>query len=373
MNDVYIYKIIRVPSGKKGGAYKFIPPEELGSFLLNELNDSVNLRVNLNGELILANSIGTMGNMARNCHLRSKLSTEIVSTTLDLQCGGAYKAIEIAVAQIVSGQRDWVIAGGIESNSLQAERNYHINDLRRKDDKSKGTADFAPYPTKSLKKSAEDLATKYKISKEKLLDWTLLSHKKALKSYKKGLFQSYVLPFNESLKEDESIKRKLSKLLLQKAQTNNFIDRTNTADFHDGAGVVLLANKKFGIDNDIKPNALIRQIEFIGVHPDQSPEGALLAGKRMFENVNQSKFDLFEICESYGVKPLAFAKEFDVSLDKINVFGSNLAMGHPFAASGVINILNLLLALKERKLDLGFVSAGIAGGLGVSMAIERIK
>lgn len=367
MNEVFIYEILRTPTGKRGGAYKYVPPEMLGAFLIDKLIESNKYKLGTNGEVILAHSIGLMGNPARNCLLRSKLDSAILATSIDFQCGGAYKAIQLGMAQIASGYSDWIIAGGIESNSLQAERNYHINDPRRKSSQLLKNAEFSPYPTSSLAESAEMLAEEYNLTKEELLDWTISSHNRAANNFRKGLFESHVIPYNEKVWQDESIRTNITKELLQKAQQNTLIDRTNTADFHDGAGISLLGNKVFGEKNNLKPLARINKMSFVGIDPNHSPAGALTAAKALLENTN---VDLFEICESYAAKPLAFAKKYEIAEDRINILGSNLAMGHPFAASGIINMLNLYLALKSKSCKSGIIAAGIAGGLGASMVLE---
>lgn len=370
MKEVFIYHISRIPSGKKGGVYKNVPPEVLGAFLIDKLLSRHNFDLKSHGELILANSIGTMGNMARNCQLRSSLPKEIGATSIDFQCGGSYKAIQLASAQVMSGQCDWVLAGGIESNSLQAERNYHLNDPRRISNEPIQTADFSPNGSVSLAQAAEELALKYRISKDQMMDWMLRSHQKASESFNEGLFNNNVFPFSSDQLQDESIHTNLSKKLLERAQSDSLIDRTNTADFHDGAGIILMGTKEFGERSGFKSLGKITETTFVGLDPNYSPEGALVASRAMFRQIDKELIDIFEICESYAVKPLAFAQEFQIPLEKINVLGSNLAMGHPFAASGIINILNLYVGLQTKGLKRGLVSAGIAGGLGVSMVLE---
>jgi acetyl-CoA C-acetyltransferase len=174
------------------------------------------------------------------------------------------------------------------------------------------------------------------------------------------------------MNKDESIRSNISKELLLKAQTVKLIDRTNTADFHDGAGIILLGNKEFGKSNSLKPIAKISQVSFVGLDPNCSPAGAILASKPVMD-MEDFPIELFEICESYAAKPIAFAKEYAIPESRLNILGSNLAMGHPFAASGIINVLNLYLALKGGGYKRGLVSAGIAGGLGASIVLEIEK
>lgn len=371
MNEVYIYDILRVPSAKMGGSYKSTLPEELSTFLLNEILNRNQLKGE--GEVILANAIGTMGNMARNAVLGSKLPLETSGHTIDSQCGGAYKAIEMATALIGAGMKDWVIAGGMESNSLQPARFYAQNDPRKINDKNVKTANFAPFPSLSLAEAAEKMAVEYSISSEEMLTWTIESHQKTADTFLKGYLSKNVLSFDKRLTKDQMIRPNLSFQKLELLAGKSLINRANTADFHDGAGLVLLGNKGLGIRLSIKPLAIIKAINFTGIHPDLSPQGIIYATKKLNHTYPIRGIDLFEICESYAVKPLAFAKEFGIESKKMNVLGGNLAMGHPFAASGVINVLNLLLALQLNKKKVGLVTAGIAGGLGVSMLIENLK
>lgn len=363
MSEVYIYTIFRVPSGKKGGMYKKLPPERLVSFLLNKL--ALRGLEFFSGEVILANSVGTQGNPTRNAVLGSSLSPKINAATMDAQCGGSYKSIEVGHAYISSGMKEWVICGGFESTSLQPTRIYHKKDPRYTH-QNFVKAEFAPFPTLDMHEAAGQMILDHGIGVKEMLQFTFSSHQKAKAFYRKGIFNTHVLPYWEAYEWDEPLQKELTMRALERTSTRGLINASNTAGYHDGAGIVLLGSKKFGMVNGLQPLAKINGNYCVGGDPNYSPQMVLT----VCELVNLNRMDLIEICESFAVKPLAVQKVFGLKPEKLNFLGGNLAMGHPYAASGVLNLLNLYLGLKEIKGKRGFVAAGAAGGLGLGLEIE---
>lgn len=370
MNKVFIYQLLRVPTGKKGGRYKHIPQEDLVTKLLNNLKGDL---IKENGEVQLAHSIGMMGNPVRCAVLNSNLSQNTVASTIDSQCGGTYKTLQSAFSCIKSKEKSWFVAGGMESSSLQSQRNYAESDPRFNPKvKQIETAPFAPFETLSLNDSAAQLAIDFDITKSEMIKWTVISHQRAVKSNENSVFKDFVLPINDLFK-DEGIKENITYERLSKASSVNLIDRTTACSTSDGAGFILLGDAEFGIKNSIQPLAVIEAIVFVAFDPNESPKGCIYATEKLLKKykVSTGEIDIFEVCESYAVKPLAFAKQFNVSLEKINVLGSNLAQGHPFAASGVINLTNLVCAMQIKKARKGLLSVGIAGGMGAAILISR--
>lgn len=369
-NEVFIYDCLRVPSGKKGGIYKEVLPETLSGFLIDILLKRNPYAEKSIDELLMANSIGTMGNMARYAALSSSLDVSVVSSTIDLQCAGSYQAIKQGEALVSSQRCKAVIAGGMESNSLMPTRIYNKNDPRFKDETPVKVANFSPQNNIDLKTAAENLALKYNLSKETMSEWTLRSHEKAKQFVENDLYLKYVV--SDKHFAEQLLRKDLTIEKLMKLQTSQLIDRTNTADYHDGAGVVLLGSK--GSFNS-KPLAKIMDVQIIGIEPNLAPEGCVFATEEILNRnkLNISDVDLFEVNESFACKPLAFIKQFNVSAEQVNILGGNLAFGHPFAASGVLNLINLLCALKLSEKKYGLVSAGAAGGFGCAILIENIN
>jgi acetyl-CoA C-acetyltransferase len=370
--EVFIYDAIRVPTGKKGGYYKNVLPENLSSFLIDKLllrNPEIGNKLS---EILLGNAIGGMGNMSRFASLKSSLPNNVLASTLDIQCGGTYQAMRLARALILSEESSAILAGGLESNSLMPTRIYNSKDPRYKGKSHVGQAEFSPYAQLTLIKSAEKLARKYRISKTDMINWVLASHAKSDLFSQSELYARHIAGFGSFPCIDQTIRTNLTFDKLNALAESSLIDRTNTADFHDGAGIILLGSENA---SGTKPLAKIVDINITGIDPDNSPDGCIVAAEDILlkNGIDSSEIDLFEINESFACKPLAFSKHFEVEEGNINILGGNLSMGHPYAASGVINMINLISGLKLKNKKYGLVSAGVAGGFGAAVLIENIK
>ena len=366
----FIYDAIRVPTGKKGGLYKNILPEELCAFLIDKLIERNDLEDH-NIELIVGNAIGTMGNMARNSALRSNLKRETPANTVDLQCGGAYQALKYGLSLSALEPGKLFITGGMESNSLMPQRSYHKNDPRSTGEVHLPKAQFSPYSSLPLELAAEKLALDYKITKKEMMAWTVKSHQNSSTFQKTDFYKERVIPFGLNNNRDEVTKTDLSLEKLVRLGTDELIDRTTSADFHDGAGLLLLASREI---HGCSPLAKVLDVEIAGLDPDESPRGCIVATEKLLQNNDLvlSDIDAFEVNESFSCKPIAFARHFGLNEDLVNPLGGNLSMGHPYAASGVLNMINLIAALKLKKKRFGLVSAGIAGGYGAAVLIENL-
>jgi acetyl-CoA C-acetyltransferase len=371
---VYIIDALRLPIGKANGIYKNILPEKLVAFLLKALVLRNNLVPQQISEIVLANAFGTGGNMARYASLLAGLPDFVSSFTLDAQCSGGLKAVEIGAAIVNYQNNSLVISGGLESKSLEPKKFYHKND-ERSDTTSLQfqVAKFSPNQ-KSLSPlldAASLTADFFDISKMEMMDWTVKSHKKAILAKENGALNSYMLSMDQS-HFDQSIKQDLTLEKLYELGSLNKIDFTNSAHYNDGAALVLLANQKYMEAHSCPFLAKIIATSSVGFKPEMAPSAINEAIKAVLNQTNLSceNIDLFEINESFAVTPVAFAKEFDVEHNKINALGGNLAYGHPFGASGTINLIHLIASLHFYKKKRGLVAIPAAGGLATAMLIE---
>lgn len=376
MQKSYIIEGFRIPTGKKGGYYKKIIPEVFTAHIINHFLEKYPFLRSKVDEVILGVSVGTGGNMARYTVLESDLDIKTSATTIDFQCGSSLKAISIANNQIKTNQSDCILVGGMESNSLAPKRQYHKHDHRFINEETYyQQAAFAPLKLgeSSLLNAASNVANEYSLNKEEMLEWTFGSHKKAQETLQKNLLIPVILPFQNHI-IDQSIKFDLDKELLKKSQSDDLIDHTNTAHLHDGATVLMMVSEKFCLENHIQPKFEIVDSQSCGGEPTLAPKGVIWATQKLLQknNLNISDIDLFEINESFAFKPIVFCKHFAVDAQKVNIFGGNLAYGHPFGASGAMNLLHLMRALEVQNKETGLVSMGVAGGLGISMLIKRL-
>lgn len=375
-NYTNIIEAARIPIGKKNGIYKNIIPEVFTGFLLKSLIQKYPFLQSETDEIILGCALGTGGNMARYTTLEAGFSEKTSAYTVDAQCASGLKAIILADNQIKSGA-NCIIAGGMESNSLAPKRQYQPHDQRFVNVNTFFTeASFAPikFGENSLLKAAENVAHKFNISKDSMIHWAVSSNIKANEAFENQYFNEIVLPY-QNITADQTVKQNLTFERLNNTETNNLIDHTNTAHLHDGAAAHLLASDDFCDKYGLKPSFKIVASATAAGSPNLAPMGVIWATEKLLQKTGLKidEIDLFEVNESFAVNALAFSQYFQVKPSKINIFGGNLAFGHPFGASGAINLLHLVQAMKVQNAKNGLVSIAAAGGLGMSVLIEKIN
>lgn len=367
---MYIHQALRLPTGKANGIYKDSIPEALMVAVLKEMQARSGV---LPDELILANAFGTGGNMGRYASLLAGFPEEIPVTTIDSQCSGGLRAIELSCAVISSGNAERVIAGGMESHSMAPLKSYREGDPRKKGPYYT-TAAFAPGEPAvdesaaggqdTLLKAAENTALKHRIPKAEMLRWTQDSHRKAADPEVQNLLSRFIHRLAPQHR-DQSIRSGTNFSTLSTAE---LIDRTVSAHYNDGAAAVMLENRP--------ENALAKIVATYttGWDPRFAPEAVLPAAAGVLKKagLTADDIDIFEVNESFSLIPAIFAKEFNVRPDRINVLGGNLAYGHPFGASGTINLIHLVAALKWKNAKCGLVVLPAAGGLATAMIIENV-
>ncbi|AGB40252.1 acetyl-CoA acetyltransferase [Halobacteroides halobius DSM 5150] len=382
MKDVFIIGGLRSPIGKTNGQLKDFLPEKLAANILNQTINKYNLTANKIDEVILGNAVG-LGGLARLSLLEAGWPVRIPGTTIDFQCGSGLSAINLGANLIRSGQAELIVAGGVESTSLEPRRQLNPNDPRftREDN----YLDRAIFSSSSLGdpdmgQAAEKVAQLKDISRQAMDQWALRSHQKATKTKQKGLLDEIIAPIkkdNQKIDSDESIRPNISLKLLERMPpafvTEGRVTAGNACLTHDGAAVIILASKEAVKEYNLTPEAKFIQGATVGVNPNLSPLGPIPAIKKLLQekNISITKIDALEINEAFAVKILACLQELNITKNKVNILGGALAYGHPYGASGAIILLHLLQALKEVQGELGITSLGVAGGQGIATLIRR--
>ncbi len=371
--SVYIVEGLRLPTGKANGYYKSEIPELMMAEILRKFLEKYPKLPESLDELIVGNALGTGGNMARYALLAAGFPSTIPATTVDMQCGGGLRSILMAEAQLKAGLSTCILSGGMESNSLAPQRQYHSRDFRYTDENTYYTqATFAPesWGESRLTEAARQVAEAYGITKEAMTHWTVRSHQRASES--ENVLADIRLAYR-NFSNDQPIRKNLSEAHLISTQSSALIDHTNTAHLHDGAAAILLVDESK--KSDYQPKFRVVASALAGGLPSMAPAGVIWATEKVLTQTGRSiqDIDLFEINESFAVKPLAFMRHWNVSQEKVNIFGGNLAYGHPFGASGTINFIHLMRALEHTRKRFGLVTAGVAGGLGVAIMIENLN
>ncbi len=374
MKKVFVLDARRTAIVTANGKFKSIAPEVLGAQILRRL------RAERIDEIILGNAVGTGGNIARLTSLLADLDPAIPAATVDMQCASGAASIAIAFAKIRAGLADCIIAGGIESASLQPLRIYHRNDPRRAQSTANGidgayyTAQFSPdslSPTVMLE-GAERVARAENISKFELDEWAIESHRRAAQA--RPLLVDSIIPI-DGWAVDNGIRDRLDRRLLDRAPLplgeGTLTSAGNACRINDGAALAVLASEEFVERHGLNPIAEILSAATLGGDPQQSPRGAMSTADFLLQKNNLRWEDLnaIELNEAFAVIDVMFERAHPTLVERYNRLGGALAYGHPYGASGAILLLHLIKALGAKG-GLGLMSIAGAGGVGQALLIK---
>lgn len=382
MNKVYIVDGCRTPIGKKKGKLSRYLPEKLGAAVLNRLIEKNGLKSEVIDEVLLGNAVGPGGNIARLTLLEAGWEQSIPATTIDFQCGSGMKSILMAYYMVKASEANLVIAGGLESTSLEPMRRYNNKDPRFEgEDVFYSKAQFSPFDIgdPDMLTGAEITGELFGLRREDMDRWALISHKRAIEAKHGNKLKDVIISLDENNSiPDESIREKMSMRLLAKAtpvvKPGGNITSGNSCLMHDGACALLLASQEAVEKYNLKPIAIIEAVGSIGVNPNYPPVGAINVVKKLLEErkITSDQIDVYEVNEAFAVKILAFIKELGISEESINPWGGALAYGHPYGASGAIITLHLAEILKQENKERGIAAIGVAGGQGAAIMIRNI-
>lgn len=369
MKEVYIQGGLRTPIGQVGGQYKAIQPEILGSRILNQLRHTYHL--DCVDSIMCGNAVGTGGNIGRLMTLESKFPNTVPAVSIDMQCASAAMAIEMAYSHIASQMSHTIIAGGIESSSLQPKRTYADLDKRQGD---YYVAQFSPNENdpQAMLWGAERTIQKYGIQKEDLDPHVLRSHALASQAAKAFALDFIILPtiVDGNYCNDECIRSSMSQRLLNRMPLllgpGTLTTAANACLTHDGAAFLVLT--------DQESEFRIHDIQAWSGDPLYSPEGAWKSSEAILKKTGMTMDDMdaIEWNEAFAVIDVLFERNYEKLLDRYNLLGGALAYGHPYGASGAIILLHLMTALRRRQGQFGLAAIAGAGGSGVAMIIERL-
>lgn len=391
-HTAYIVDAVRTPGGKRGGLLSKWHPADLGAVVVNALIDRNNVRPELVEDVIFGcvSQIGAQaGNVARNVVLSSKLPESVPGTTVDRQCGSSQQALHFAAQAVMSGTQDIVIAGGVEVMSLVPIGSNIMDGVAAGRGMPSGDNIANRYPGVifSQFEGAEIVAHKYDINRAEMEELAFQSHKRAFEATESGRFKDEIIPIKTKdpktgqevlLDRDEGIrwpadKAKYAKLPLLK-QEGGRITAATASQITDGASAVLIVNenglKKLGV----QPRAKIVSLALAGDDPVMMLGGPIPATRNVLARAGLSiqDIDLYEVNEAFASVPLAWAKALGADLNKLNVNGGAMALGHPLGATGTKLITTLLNELEKRNLRYGLQAICEGGGTANATIIERI-
>jgi acetyl-CoA C-acetyltransferase len=392
MKNVYILSAVRTPLGSFGGMFAGISATQLGSSAIKGAIEKAGITADQVEEVFMGNVCSAnLGQApARQAALGAGIPQKVPCTTVNKVCSSGAKAIMFAAQSIMLGHADIIVAGGMENMSRvpfyvpNARFGYKYGDGQFIDGLAKdGLMDA--YQNTAMGISADNTATKYKISRETQDEYAINSYKRATAATESGQMRDEIVGVSVPQRkgdpivvtEDEEYKRvKFDKIPnLRPAFTKDgTVTAANASTINDGASALVLISEEKMKELGLKPTAKLRAFADAAQEPEWFTTAPTLAAPKALKRagLSLSDIDYFEVNEAFAVVPLAFNQILGVDNDKVNVFGGAVSLGHPLGASGarIVTTLNNVLQHKEATIGLAAICNG--GGGASSIILERV-
>lgn len=395
--EAFIIDAVRTPVGKYGGVLRDVRPDDLSALVIKALLERTKIEpVRIQDVLWgCANQAGEDNrNVGRMALLLAGLPYSIPGTTINRLCGSSLDAINHSARAIWSDDLDIVIAGGVESMS-RAPYSFPKNLSGSYGnitayDTALGWRYPNPkmekmFPLESMGETAENVAEKYKISREEQDKFAFESHMKAVKSQQDGKFQNELIPVEIPQKKGEPIVVKqdegpradttLEKLaqLSPVFRKNGTVTAGNSSSLNDGAAAVLIVSERKMKELKLTPMARIVSTGVAGVDPRYMGIGPVPAVGIALQKatLTMNHVDLIELNEAFAAQSLAVICDLHIDTAKLNVNGGAIALGHPLGCSGAKVMTTLLHEMKRRKSRYGLATMCIGVGQGIATMVER--
>jgi len=391
MTDIVITAAKRTAIGKFMGSLSDYSAPELGKLVIEAVLNENNLDKNLVDELIMGQVLtgGSGQNPARQSSMLAGLPIEKSALTINQVCGSGLRAVTLGAQSIMTNQSDIVIAGGQESMT-NAHHTINVrNGLKMGDGKLKDSMIidglWCAMNDYHMGTTAENISEKYNISKQDQDEFATLSQNKAEEAQKKNKFESEILSVavkqkketvefnNDEFPRHGSTLEKISSLkpVFKKDGT---VTAGNASGLNDGAAAVTLMNEETSKKLNITPIARIISWATTGVDPAIMGIGPVPATKKALKIANWKldDIDLIEANEAFAAQSLAVSKEMQWDMNRVNVNGGAIALGHPIGASGARVLVTLIHELIRSNKNKGLATLCIGGGQGIALCIERI-
>ena len=384
----YIVDAVRTPVGKRGGSLAEIHSADLGAVTLSALMRRTGVDPAAVDDVILGccDTIGSQaGDVARTAWLVAGLPDEVPGVTIDRQCGSSQQAVHFAAQGVMSGTQDLVVAGGVQNMSA-----IPISAAMLVGQQYGFSTPFAESPgwlarygdqEVSQFRSAEMIADKWAISRERMEEFALSSHQRAHAAIAEGRFTSQIepvdLPDGRSFTTDECPREtSLEKMAaLEPLAPGGRITAAVASQICDASSAILIASESALAEHGLTPRARIHHLSVRGDDPVWMLTGPIRATRHALDKTGMSvgDIDLFECNEAFASVVLAWSDELGVPLEKVNVNGGGIALGHPIGATGARLMTTLLNELERTGGRYGLQTMCEGGGQANVTIIERLS
>lgn len=398
LRPAYLVHAVRSPIGKHRGALAPVRADDLAALMITAIGQrSPSLLARVDHVVFGAtNQAGDDNrNVARMAVLLAGLPYEVPAMTVNRLCGSGLEAVSDAARRIATGDAECVIAGGVESMTRapfvfgKADEPFPRTPPKVYDT-SLGWRFENPkmaerFPLQSMGETAENVAEKWKISREEQDAFALASHEKATRAIAAGEFASELVPVVIPQKKgeptivaaDESPRADASLASLAKLQPvfrkGGSVTAGNSSPLNDGASAVMVVSEAVLKAENLEPLARIVSHATVGVEPNFMGEGPIPAGKKALERAGFSiaDLDLVELNEAFAAQSIACIRGLELDPSRVNVRGGAIALGHPIGSSGCRVLVSLVHAMRARNAKRGMAALCIGVGQGIAMCVER--
>lgn len=400
--EIVIVSACRTAITNYGSHFKDIPLCSLGAVVIKETLRRANLGPDQIDYVFFGHVMtdSTSPNLARQSLLHAGVSMETPATTLDHQCGSSLEAINHCARKIKLGEGDIMVAGGVEIMSAAPYMSYDMRWGKRA-----GDASFVDYFSKlsatvstdiwgsfNMANTSDLLAKKYNITRSDQDSFAQLSNQRALAAIKSGKFKRQIVPVTIPQRKGDALiidtdehPRDSSLEALSKLPTpfapalgleESMVTAANASGVNDAAAALLVMSREKAEEMKLKPLVRIKSWGVTGVDPRIMGWGPVPATEIALKNAGLkfNELDLIELNEAFAGQALSVIKHWGYKevIDRVNVNGGAIALGHPVGATGAIIMIKLIYEMLDRKARYGMATICCGGGLGVSTIVERV-
>ena len=393
MKNVVIVDSVRTGLAKSfRGTFNMTRGDDMLSHLIDEMLDrNPNLPADAVEDVIMGcgNPEGATGhNIGRNSVILSKLPITVGGTTVNRYCSSGLQTVSMAAGQIMAGGYDTVIAGGVESISM-TQPNINMNGFVNDKINAENPGIYFPMGT-----TAEVVAKRYNVSRESQDEYSLQSQLRTAEAQEAGRYDDEIVPMKtqmlltnketgeQTVVDAECVKDECNRptttmeglsALKPVFDENGSVTAGNSSQMSDGASITLVMSEDKALELGLKPKAYFRGFTTVGCNPDEMGIGPVFAIPKLLaqNNLTIDDIGLWELNEAFAVQVVYCRDELGIPMDKLNVDGGSIAIGHPFGMTGSRLTGHIVRELQNREQQFGVVTMCVGGGMGAAGLFER--
>ena len=375
------------------GGFNITRADDMLAHIINNLMER---NPNLPGEAVedvimgCGNPEGPMGhNIGRNAAVLSNLPITVGGTTVNRYCSSGLQTVSMAASQVMAGCYDTVIAGGVEQISMLSGKQNMEGFVNEK------LAEQSPGIYHPMGITAETVAKRYDVSRESQDEYALESQKRTANAQELGLYDDEIVPMetkmllvNKETGDSKEVDYTVDKDECNRPDTtleglsslkpvfdpeNGSVTAGNSSQLSDGASVTLVMSEEKALELGLKPLAYFRGFTTMGCEPDEMGIGPVFSVPKLLKNydLNVDDIDLWELNEAFAVQVVYCRDKLGISMDKLNVNGGSISIGHPFGMTGSRQVGHIVRELDRQDKQFGVVTMCVGGGMGASGLFER--